>query len=317
MDTVVKDLRDVRCQGTEPENQMTFAALENRARQGAAKKLAVVGAHDENVLVAVVRAHQAGIAEPLLFGDRDKICQLAADRGLSLPADAIQHTPDLQEAALAALALVREGKVGALMKGKISTPDLMRLALRNGLRREGRLLSHIAVFEHPRQQRLIAITDAGLIPYPTFEQRIGIIRNAVEAMRRLGDAEPRVACLSSTEEVDEKIPCSVEAQKLAALSQPGGALADCGFVDGPMDLGAAIDPETAEIKGRNGPVAGRATILHVPDVVAGNLLGKAIMYLSGIKMGGCIVGGAVPVVLLSRASTADEKYASILLGLAA
>jgi phosphate butyryltransferase len=84
-----------------------------------------------------------------------------------------------------------------------------------------------------------------------------------------------------------------------------------------MDLGAAIDPETAEIKGKTGSVAGRATILHVPDVVAGNLLGKAIMYLSGIKMGGCIVGGTVPVVLLSRASTADEKYTSIHLGLAA
>jgi phosphate butyryltransferase len=307
---------DSRVPGTEPDNRMTFAALENRARQRAPKKLAVVGAHDENVLVAVARAHQAGIAELVLFGDNDKILQIAADRGLHLPPEAIQHVPDPQEAALAALALVREGKVGAIMKGKISTPDLMRLALRNGLRREGRLLSHIAVFEHPRYQRLIALTDAGLIPYPTFEQRIGIIRNAVEAMRHLGDSEPKVACLSSTEEVDEKIPCSLEAQKLAALSQPGGPLADCGFVDGPMDLGAAIDPHAAEIKGRNGPVAGRATILHVPDVVAGNLLGKAIMYFSEARMGGCIVGGAVPVVLLSRASTADEKYASILLGMA-
>jgi len=317
MDTVVKDLRDVRCQGTEPENQMTFAALENRARQGAAKKLAVVGAHDENVLVAVVRAHQAGIAELILLGDRDKISRIAAERQLRLPTTAIQHVPDPQEAALAALALVREGSVGAIMKGKISTPDLMRLALRNGLRREERLLSHIAVFEHPRYQRLIALTDAGLIPYPTFEQRVGIIRNAVEAMRHLGDTEPKVACLSSTEEVEEKIPCSVEAQKLAELNRPGGSLADCGFIDGPMDLGAAIDPKTAAIKGKTGLVAGCATILHVPDVVAGNLVGKAIMYFSEAKMGGCIVGGTVPVVLLSRASTAEEKYASILLGLAA
>lgn len=303
--------------GPASENPMTFAALENRVRQGAPKKLAVIGAHDENALVAVARAHQVGIAELVLLGDRDKILQIAADRGLDLPADAIRHTPDPQEAALAALTLVREGKVGAIMKGKISTPDLMRLALRNGLRREGRLLSHIAVFEHPRYQRLITITDAGLIPYPTFEQRIGIIRNAVEAMRRLGDSEPRVACLSSTEEVDEKIPCSVEAQKLAALNQPAGPLADCGLIDGPMDLGAAIDPKTAEIKGQTGAVAGRATILHVSDVVAGNLLGKAIMYFSEARMGGCIVGGTVPVVLLSRASTAEEKYASILLGMAA
>lgn len=302
---------------TTPAERMTFAALENRARQGAPKKLAVVCAHDENVLVAVARAYQAGIAELVLFGDHNKISQLAAERGLQLPPNAVQHTTDPQEAALAALALVREGNVGAIMKGKISTPDLMRLALRNGLRREGRLLSHIAVFEHPRYQRLIALTDAGLIPYPTFEQRIGIIRNAVEAMRHLGDAEPKIACLSSTEEVDEKIPCSVEAQKLAELNRPGGPLADCGLIDGPMDLGAAIDPQAAEIKGKNGPVAGRATILHVPDVVAGNLVGKAIMYFSEAKMGGCIVGGAVPVVLLSRASTAEEKYASILLGLAA
>jgi phosphate butyryltransferase len=296
---------------------MTFAELEARARKGPPKRIAVVGAHEENVLVAVARASRAGIAEPILLGDRDKISRIAAEQGLQIPADAIQHAPDAQEAAMAALALVREGRVGALMKGAIPTPDLMRLALRHGLRRDGRLLSHIAVFEHPRLQRLIAMTDGGLIPYPTFEQRIGIIRNAVEAMRRMGDAEPRVACLSSTEEVEERIPCSVDAQRLAALNQPGDTLADCGFIDGPMDLGAALDPDAAAIKGRTGSVAGRATILHVPDVVAGNLLGKAIMYLSDAKMGGCIVGGAVPVVLLSRASTAEEKYNSILLGLAA
>jgi phosphate butyryltransferase len=296
---------------------MTFAELETRARQGPPKKLVVVAAHDENVLIAAARASRAGIADLLLLGDHEKIREIAAEQNLDLPPDTIEHVPDPQAAALAALALVRDGRAGAIMKGKISTPDLMRLGLRNGLRKEGGLLSHIAVFEHPRYQRLIAMSDGGLIPCPTFEQRIGIIKNAVEAMRRMGDAEPKVACLSSTEEVEEKIPCSVEAKKLTELNRPGGALAGCGVIDGPMDLGAALDPHTAAVKGKAGPVAGRATILHVPDVVAGNLLGKAIMYFSDARMGGCIVGGTVPVVLLSRASTAEEKYASILLSLAA
>lgn len=294
----------------------SFDEMSGSARANGAGVLAVVAAHDRNALAAVARAAKEGIARPLLLGDKDKILEIAKQDRIDLGGCETEHFPGATDAALEALSLVRKGSVRAIMKGKISTAELMGIALKHGLREKGRLLTHIAVFEHKIMKRLVLMSDGGLVQHPTLEQRVGIIKNAVSVMRALGVEEPRVAALSSTEEVDERIRSSVDAAKLKEMNKPGGELEGWGIVDGPIDLLCALDPQSSALKGICGEVAGKADILHPPDIESGNLMGKAMIFFSeGVRAGGAVVGGAVPVVLLSRSSSADSKYCSILLGL--
>jgi len=294
-----------------------FDTLAQRIRTGNAKKLVVVGAHESNVLKGVARAAHDGIADPVLLGDQDEIEKIAENESIDLTGHRIVNVPDIQEAALIAMEMVRGKEAGALMKGKILTADLMRIGIKNGLRRDDRLLSHIVVYQFKNLNRLISLTDSGIVPYPTLKQRVQIIKNAVETVRFLGVEQPNVAALASSEEVDEKFKVSVDAKALSDMNKPGGELEGWGKIDGPIDLFSALDAEAAKTKGIISEIAGKTDILHCPDVVAGNLLAKAIIYFSkDTKMGGCVVGGSVPLVLLSRASKADDKYYSILLGLA-
>ncbi len=295
---------------------MNFEELSVRAKARDPRKLVVIGAHEGNILKGVVRAAQDGIASPVLLGDQTEIEKIADQEKLDLTGHEIRNIPDLNEAALAAMEMVRAGEVGALMKGKISTPDMMRIGFKNGLKREGRAITHLAAFDSERLGRMVMVSDSGIIPYPTLEQRVQIIKNAVESMRSLDVENPKVAVLAATEEVSEKIPVSLDAVKLKEMNAPGGELDGWGVIDGPMDFFAAVDPEAAKVKGIRGEVAGHANVLHCPDVVAGNLMGKSAIFFAGnIRTGGCVVGGTVPIVLLSRASSADDKYCSILLGL--
>jgi phosphate butyryltransferase len=295
---------------------MTFDELAAGIRARGPKRLVVVGAEEEAVLAGVARASEEGIARPVLVGDRPEIERLARLHGIDVDRWAIEHVEGPEEAVLSAMHMVRDGAVDALMKGRLSTPELMRVGLKHGLKRPGRLLTHIALFEHPLFGRLLLMTDGGVVPFPTLAQRVEIIRNAVTALRRLGVAEPKTAGLSSTEVPDEKIPSSIQMAELKAMFAPGRELDGYGEFDGPMDLFSALDGRAAEIKGLGGPVVGRADILHCPDVVAGNMMGKAmLLFAEGMRTGGCVLGGAVPIVLLSRASTPDDKYCSILAGL--
>lgn len=295
---------------------MTFDDLAARIRAAGPRTLVVAGAGEEAVLTAVARAAADGIARPILAGDAAAIERLARSLGVELGDWAVEDARTPEETALAATRAVAEGRADALMKGGLSTPELMHAALKGGLRRPSGLLSHVTLFEHPLFRRMLLMTDGGLVPFPTLEQRVEIIRNAVGALRRLGVAEPRIAGLSSTEVPDEKIPSSLEMAALKAVFAPGGALHGFGEFDGPLDLFSALDAHAAKLKGLGGPVVGRADILHCPDVVSGNLMGKAILlFAEGMRSGGCVLGGTVPIVLLSRASTPDDKYCSILAGL--
>ncbi len=295
---------------------MRFDDMAARARANEPRRLVVVGAHESNILKGVARAAADGIASPVLLGDRSKIEKIAQSENIDLTGHEIVDIADNTEAALASMEMVRAGEVSALMKGVIPTPDFMRICFKNGLKREGRIITHLAAFDHEKAGRLLMVSDSGIVPFPTLDQRVQIIKNAVEAMRALDVPEPKVAILAATEEVSDKIPISREAVALKEMNSDGGDLAGFGIIDGPIDFFAAIDPEAAAVKGIGGEVAGRADILHCPDVVAGNLMGKSMIYFSrSMRTGGCVVGGAAPIVLLSRASSADDKYCSILLGL--
>ncbi len=295
---------------------MDFGDLASRIRETGPRTLVVVAADEEAVLDGVARAAADGIANPVLYGHAAAIASLADELHVDTSRWEIVDVEDPVEAAVAAMARVREGRADAVMKGRISTPDFMRACLKNGLKRQGSLLSHLALFDHPRLGRLLALTDSGVVPFPTLEQRVAIVQNAVRAMRALGVDEPKIAGLSSSEVPDDKIPPSIEMARLKEMNAKGGALDGWGVIDGPLDLFSAIDPRAADTKGLGGAVVGRADILHCPDVVSGNLMGKSIVFFADdMRTGGCVIGGAVPVVLLSRASSADDKYCSIVAAL--
>lgn len=295
---------------------MIFDRLLDRARGVGRRKLAVSGAEEADVLRAAVRAAEEGIAAVTLLGRADAIERIAAEEGIDLGGlDSVPTAGDEQTAART-VELVGAGAADAILKGRIHTAVLMHEVIRGGLRPGRQLLSHVSLYSSERFPRPVMITDAALNHYPALEQRVDIVRNAVTAMRNLGVEQPRVALLAASEGVDEKFPCTADAARLVQMAEPGGPLAGWGHIDGPLDLGSAIDPHTAEVKGVRGEVAGRADVLVVPDVISGNLLGKAVIYFGGGRVGGCVMGASLPIAMVSRASPADDKFRSILLAVA-
>jgi phosphate butyryltransferase len=280
--------------------------------------IAVAGAEDKEVLLAVRDASRSGIAAPCLVGDAARIAEVAAGAGVDLSAIRAElvnvpaHDGWGQEVAQRAVGLVREGRAGVLVKGKLDTADLLRAVLdrESGLR-AGRLLTHVGLFDVPNLERLLYISDGGVVLNPTLHQKLEITRNAVSVAHALGLALPKVAVLAAAEFVTEDMPTTVDAAALTKMADRGqisGA-----FVDGPFGLDNAVSLAAADTKGLRGPVAGRADILIVPSVEAGNLMAKVITFLSGGRMAGVVVGARAPIVIPSRADPHQGKLYSIAL----
>ena len=277
--------------------------------------VAVAAASGESLIRGLVQARQRGIGKPLFFGDAGALRAAASRAGLSLGADEVQHCLSPEQALQAAVAAVREGRCGVLLKGRVPTPAFLRAVLnrQQGLRGPG-LLTHMAAFELDTLDRPLFLTDSGLNPFPDAEQKAEILRVGIAFMHRLGYARPRVALLSSSEQVDPRNPASRDAVlvKQAAAGDALGA-AD---VDGPLALDLAVSPAAAAAKGVRSPVAGRADLLLCPDVVAGNLMGKAIAYLARARTAGVLLGARAPVVMLSRSDDAETRLRSLALAIA-
>jgi len=292
----------------------SFDELLKEAQKKGPKRVAVVFAHEPNTLQAVHQAHEKNLAECILIGDAAAIHETAAAQGLNLePAKIIQKAyPD--EAARQAVELVNAHKADLAMNGLAQPRYLIEAALdrTNGLR-TGRLLTDVSLFEIPNMDRLIFISDIGIVVSPTMEQRIGIVRNAIEVAHALGIELPKVAILAATEMVDTEIPLSMEAANLSKMAERGqikGAL-----VDGPLALDNAISPEAVRIKGIKSDVAGYADILVAPDIEAGNILAKTIIYFAKGKMASVVVGGRCPLILPSRSDPPQTKLISMALGI--
>ena len=292
----------------------SFDQLLAAAQKKGPKRVAVVFAHEPNTLQAVHQAHEKGLAECILIGDAAAIYETAAIQGLNLePGQVIQEDyPD--EAAERAVELINSHKADLAMNGLAQPRYLIEAALdrTNGLR-TGRLLTDVSIFEIPNMDRLILISDIGIVVSPTMEQRIGIVRNAIEVAHALDIEQPKVAILAATEMVNPKIPLSMEAANLSKMAQRGqikGAL-----IDGPLALDNAISPEAARIKGIKSDVAGYADILIAPDIEAGNILAKTIIYFAKGRMAGVVVGGRCPLVLPSRSDPPETKLVSMALGI--
>ena len=291
----------------------TFAQLIDGAKKVGPKTVAIAAAQEKEILLAAQDAEAQDIAECILVGDRAAIMGIAQENSIDIHRMMIIHEPEPKQAARKVMELVRLGHAQMAMKGKIETGDFLRAALDRevGLR-VGRLLTHVGIFEIPGFDRLIFISDAGVVVAPTMEQKMEIVQNAIYVAHRLGVEQPKVAILAATEMVNPKIPATIDAANLSKMAERGQIQG--GLVDGPLALDNAISLESARIKGIKSEVAGRADILIPPDVEAGNVLVKAITYFAKGSMAGVVVGGKSPIIVASRSDPHETKLTSMALG---
>lgn len=289
----------------------TFDDLIKQVQQsGKKKRVVLAAAHDEHALEAVIFADKNNVAEPVLVGDRPKILEMLSKFGVESETYEIYHTEDDISAAKKSVELIRNGIGDFLMKGKLQTADLLREVVNKetGLS-VGRPMSHVAMQEIPTYPKLVAVTDGGMMMYPDLEGKKSIIENAVEIFNKMGYEQPKVAILAAVEVVNPKMPEAVDAAELKKMNQEG-IIKNC-IIEGPIAYDLAMNKESSEIKGYESPVSGDADILVVPNITAGNILGKSLVYSAGSKMAGFIVGAKVPIVLTSRGASTEEKYLSL------
>ncbi len=295
---------------------MTFEDLYKRVKDYPSKKIAAIMAQDIELLKALKSAKDKNIAEALLIGNKNEILEKGKDLGITESDFEIIEVDDGPSAVAMGINLIYEGKADLLIKGKIQTGELLSNVLKHEPKfTKGEMLSHTFIFEAEGYDRLIGITDSGMVIAPTLEQKAHMINNALEVFHAIGIDKPKVAILSGVEYVNPKLPCSVDAEKLVNMYKEGkfeGAI-----VDGPFALDNAINIEAAKTKGITSPIAGKADLLLVPNMVAGNMLAKSLIYFANVKAGGIIVGGKTPIILLSRADNFERKLNSIVLGIIA
>ena len=269
---------------------------------------------DQSSLQGVVDAAKNGLIAPILVGPRARIEALAAQHGIDIEGLPIEDAPYSQAAAARAVELVREGRAEALMKGSLHTDELMGAVVKRdtGLR-TARRVSHCFVMDVPGHEQTLIITDAAVNIAPTLAEKMDITQNAIDLAHALLQVSPekkevRVAILSAMETVNPAVPSTVEAAalcKMADRRQITGAI-----LDGPLALDNAISLEAAQIKQIDSPVAGRANVLVVPDLEAGNMLAKSLSFLAGADAAGIVLGARVPIILTSRADSLTTRLAS-------
>ncbi len=270
---------------------------------------AVVHPCDRAALEGAARAAEARLICPLLVGPEAKIRSVASSEGIDIAAYEIVDAEHSHAAAAKAVALARAGKVEALMKGSLHTDELMHevTATETGLRTTRRI-SHAFVMDVPSYAHPIIITDAAINIFPTLEVKRDICQNAIDLARVLGFDEPRVAVLSAVETVTAKIPSTLEAAALCKMADRGQITG--GLVDGPFAFDNAVSERAAEEKHIVSPVAGKANILLVPDLEAGNMLAKQLAYMANADGAGIVLGARIPIILTSRADNLRTRLAS-------
>ncbi|MEJ5257004.1 MAG: bifunctional enoyl-CoA hydratase/phosphate acetyltransferase [Fervidobacterium sp.] len=279
--------------------------------KGKNKVIAIAGAEDKEAIKAVHEASELGVSA-LLFGKKEIIEKNLAEVGADFPI--IDCRTD-EESSKEAVKAVVEGRAHIVMKGLVKTSTLLKAVLDKecGLRTD-RLLSHVAVVEVPGVNRLIFITDGGMVIKPTLEQKVQIIENAVSVAKKLGYEMPKVGLIAAVETVNPDMPETLEASVIAKMNERG-QIKNC-KIDGPLGIDNALSVYAAEVKGVKGDVAGHADILVVPDIHSGNFLGKSAVYFANGRIAGIIAGAKAPVIVISRADTSDSKFASIALAIA-
>jgi phosphate acetyltransferase len=264
---------------------------------------------DQSSLSGAVDAAKLGLIRPILVGPKAKIDALAKSLKLDIAGYELVDTPHSHAAAAKAVELVRAGKAEALMKGALHTDELMAEVVKRdtGLR-TARRISHCFVMDVPSYETAIIISDAAVNIAPTLKDKVDIVQNAIDLAHALRFPEVRVAILSAMETVNPDVPSTVEAAALCKMADRGQITG--GILDGPLALDNAINLEAAGIKKIVSPVAGRANVLIVPDLEAGNMLAKSLSFLAGADSAGVVLGAKVPVILTSRADSVMARLAS-------
>jgi phosphate acetyltransferase len=286
-----------------------FARLFKACEGLAPVSCAIVHPCDRDSLLGPLEAARRGLIAPILVGPEDKIRDVARTEGADLGPFRIVPVAHSHAAAAKAVEMARAGEVEALMKGSLHTDELLGAVVPSatGLR-TGRRLSHVFVMDVPSYPRMLLITDAAVNIFPKLEEKVDIVQNAIDLARVLGIEQPRVAILSAVETVTSKIESTIEAAALCKMADRGQITG--GILDGPLAFDNAISAEAARTKKITSPVAGKADILLVPDLEAGNMLAKQLSYLAGAEGAGIVLGARVPIVLTSRADSVRTRLAS-------
>jgi phosphate butyryltransferase len=289
--------------------------LVRRARSLPPRNVVIAAAEDEVALEAASLAEEEGLARCVLVGDRVRIEALLREMGRDPKDFQVMDRPEPAAAVAASVELVREGHAHMLMKGRITTGELLREVLHRerGLR-TGSLLSDVFLFDSPLsgEPRIIGITDGGINLAPDLETKARILANAVEVFRALGYERPKVAVLSAIENVNPDLPSSVDAAELARWGEEG-RFGSC-QVAGPLAMDLALSAESARRKGVDSPVAGAADILLFPSIEAANITAKALQYMVPFEPGHAVVGARVPVLIPSRSESARAKVNGVAVG---
>ena len=286
-----------------------YERLLARARTLPAIPTAVAHPCDASSLTGAVDAARMGIIAPVLVGPQERIRAAAGKADLDLANIEIMDAPHSHASAATAVRLVREGRAECLMKGSLHTDELMAAVVsREGGLRTARRISHCFVMDVPSYYTPLIISDAAVNIAPTLEDKVHIVQNAIDLARALGQEEVLVAILSAMETVNPKVPSTIEAAALCKMADRGQITG--GILDGPLALDNAIDLQAAEIKKIASPVAGRANVLIVPDLEAGNMLAKSLTFLAGADAAGIVLGAKVPIILTSRADSVMTRLAS-------
>ncbi|MDP3256724.1 bifunctional enoyl-CoA hydratase/phosphate acetyltransferase [Bosea sp. (in: a-proteobacteria)] len=272
-------------------------------------RAAIVHPCSPEAILAVVEIRDEGLLEPLLIGPEAKIRAAAEAAQVSLDGIAIEAVAHSHAAAARAVELAVAGKVATLMKGSLHTDELLGavVAPGSGLRTERRI-SHVYAMSVPAYAKPLIVTDAAINILPTLEQKRDICQNAIDLLHTLGIAEPLVAVLAAVETVNAKMPSTLDAAALTVMAARGQITG--ARVDGPLAFDNAISPDAARTKGIVSPVAGQADILLVPDLEAGNILAKQLIYFAGADAAGLVLGARVPIILTSRSDSLKTRIAS-------
>lgn len=292
-----------------------FKSLLEYVKSKEKRVLAIASAESDEVIKAVKLATQENLISAILIGDKKRIESLTKEIEVNSKHFEIIDLKDPKETSAKAVDLVKEKKADMLMKGKVDTATLLKAVLdkEKGLR-AGKLISHVAVVEVESYPKFMLVTDGGINILPDVSKKIEILKNAIEVAQKLGIEKPKASLLSAVELVNPDMPETIDAAIISKMAERGD-LKNV-IVDGPVAIDIALDAESAKIKGINSPVAGDTDIFLVPNISSGNILVKSLIYLANAKVGGIVMGGGAPIVLLSRSDTAETKLYSMALGAA-
>jgi phosphate acetyltransferase len=299
---------DDRIESRPGAKHVKYERLIETARKLPPVRTAIAHPCDQISLESAIEAAKLGLIMPILVGPKSRIQEVAARWNLDISGMPIIDSEHSHDSAAKAVEQVRSGAAEALMKGSLHTDELMGAVVSKSGIRTARRISHCFIMDAPNHPDALIITDAAVNIAPSLDDKVDIIQNAIDLAHAMGVPEVRVAILSAMETVTSKVPSTVEAAALCKMAERGQITG--GLLDGPLALDNAISGDAAAIKGIVSKVAGRANVLIVPDLEAGNMLAKSLSFLAGADAAGIVLGARVPIILTSRADTLLTRLAS-------